>query len=58
MKGTMGECPDWYSLFVAADRCHCPPWELLKQSVFWYNKALIATEAEAGAQKIMQDHGR
>lgn len=58
MDGRMGACPDWYPLFVAADRCHCPPWELLKQSTWWYDKALIAIEAEAGAQKIKQQHGR
>lgn len=58
MDGRMGECPDWYPLFVAADRCHCPPWELLQQSVWWHDKALIAVEAENGAQRIKQEHGR
>lgn len=51
-------CPAWYPLFVAANYLHVPPWELLDQSVYWRDKALIAQAAEAGARKILQQHGR
>lgn len=53
MEGKMGAVPDWYPLFIAADRCHCPPWELLKQSVWWRDKALIANTAENEAREII-----
>lgn len=53
MDGKMGSYPDCYPLFIAADRCHCPPWELLKQSVYWRDKALIISTAEHEAQEII-----
>jgi hypothetical protein len=48
----MARCPEWYPLFVAADRCHCPPWALLEQSIWWRDKALIAAQAEYEAQEF------
>jgi hypothetical protein len=38
----------------AADRLHCPPWELLERGAFWTEWALIAAEAEAEAQRQLQ----
>jgi hypothetical protein len=49
-------CPDWYPLFVAAKYCNCPPWELLGQSIYWKDKALIAFTAENEARKILEAH--
>jgi hypothetical protein len=46
-----GECPEWYPLFIAADRCHCPPWELIKAGIWWQDKALIANSAENYARE-------
>jgi hypothetical protein len=46
-----GECPEWYPLFIAADRCHCPPWELIKAGIWWHDKALIASSAENYARE-------
>jgi hypothetical protein len=54
-KGLAGACPDWYPVFVAADVCHCAPWELLAQSVYWRDKALIKNAAESNAAKILRD---
>lgn len=46
MDGLMGHCPDWYYLLRAADRLHCPPWQLLEQSVYWQDIAIKAISAE------------
>ena len=46
-------CPDWYPLFRAARYLNVAPWELLQQSVWWRDKALIAQSAEQQTQEIM-----
>lgn len=33
----------------AADRFHCPPWEILERGRVWVEMALAATSAENGA---------
>jgi len=48
-------CPDYYWLFVAADRCHAKPWEMLEIPVFWRDKALIVATAEAQAQETIRN---
>lgn len=48
----MGRMPDYYPLFIAADRCHCSPWELLTQATYWRDKALIVNTAENQAQEF------
>jgi hypothetical protein len=48
--------PEWYPLFKAAEYCHCPPWELLGQSVWWKDKALIALSAENKAAELRQKY--
>jgi hypothetical protein len=52
----MESAPDWYALFVAADRCHTTPWDMLERASFWRDKALIASQAERQAQKIIDEH--
>jgi len=46
-------CPDWYAVMQAAKYLNVAPWELVDQSVYWRDKALIAMSAEAQAQKIL-----
>lgn len=48
--------PDWYPVFAAAETLHCPPWELLEQSVYWRDKALIKRKAEAQARAELEKH--
>jgi hypothetical protein len=54
MGGKMGACPDWYYLMKAAKYLGVAPWELLGQSVWWIDKALIAISAEIEAQEIIR----
>jgi hypothetical protein len=54
--GQVGFCPEWYPLFRAANYCHISPMQMLKESIWWKDKALIALNAEAGAQKIIDHH--
>jgi hypothetical protein len=42
-------------LFQAAKYIGCKPWELIEQSVYWQDKAIIAMTAEAQAQEILRD---
>lgn len=57
-KGVMGKCPDWYEWFLAADRCHCKPWELTEQPLFWKEKALTALRVEAHVRNALEQRGR
>lgn len=47
-------CPDWYALIQSAKYLNVAPWDLLDQSVWWRDKALIAMSAEQSAQEIKQ----
>jgi len=51
----MGECPEWYSLYQAARYMNVPPYELVKQSVWWRDKAVLAINAEAQAQETIDN---
>jgi hypothetical protein len=51
----LARCPDWYPVFKAAQFCNCKPWELVKESVFWKDKALKALTAEAEAQEFLSN---
>jgi hypothetical protein len=51
----MAECPDWYALIQAAKYLKVAPWKLLKQSVYWQDRALIAMSVEAEARKILEE---
>lgn len=58
MGGKVGYLPDWYAPILAADRLHCPPWELLEQSIYWQDIAMKARAAEVWAQGIIDAHGK
>lgn len=49
-------CPDWYVHIQAARYLKVPPWELVKQSVYWRDKALAAMSAEHEANEIINSH--
>lgn len=49
-------CPDWYGLIQAAKYLNVAPWQLLEQSVYWRDKAIIAMSAEHDAQDILNQH--
>jgi len=51
-KGLQGSMPDWYPSMQAAKYLNVPWWDLLEQSVWYRDKALIAMSAEAEAQNI------
>jgi len=54
MEGAVGSCPEYVPLFQAAKWMQVPPWELAKQCVWWEQKALVIMQAEANAQKIIE----
>jgi hypothetical protein len=57
-EGNMGHCPDWYVLMQAAKYLKVAPWDLMKQSIFWRDKALKAIAAETSAQKQIAERNR
>jgi hypothetical protein len=45
----IGEPPWWYPVLIAADRLHCPAWDLMEgpdHRWFWEQAALLARNAE------------
>jgi hypothetical protein len=50
-KGKLGEPPEDYTLFKAAQWMHIPPWVLLEQPLVWKLKALDYMSAEAEAEE-------
>jgi hypothetical protein len=57
MKGLMGEIPDWYPSMQAARYLGVPWWDLIKQSIWFQQKALKAMNAEGQARQILDDAG-
>jgi len=53
MKGKMGACPDDYALVQAAKYLGVAPWELMEQSIWWMDRALMFMTAEYEAQEIL-----
>jgi hypothetical protein len=56
--GAVGAIPDWYPYFVAAEECHCKPWELLgltEVSPKWKDWALIKRTAENQAREAIEE---
>lgn len=47
-------CPNWYGHIQAAKYLGVAPWDLLKQSVFWRDKAMLCMTAEHEAQEILK----
>ncbi len=58
MNGKMGACPDWYNTMKAAQYLGVAPWDLMEQSIWWQEKAIIAMNAEAEADEIRAQHRR
>jgi len=56
MGGKMGACPEDYSLVKAAQWLGVAPWELMEQSIWWRDRAIMFMNAEAEAQKILDAH--
>ncbi len=56
MGGKMGAVPEWYVYMQAAKYLGVAPWELMEQSVYWRNKAIIALSAENEAREIIRNH--
>jgi hypothetical protein len=48
----MGAYPDWYPVFQAAKYLNMSVPDLIKESIWYLDKALIAISAENGAQEI------
>lgn len=51
------ECPEWYPLIQSAKYLGVPPWELMEESLYWKERALVAMTAEAQAQEIINNKG-
>jgi hypothetical protein len=49
----MGHVPAGYALFKAAQFCNCAPWELLEQSVYWRDRAIVYLSAENQGREIL-----
>jgi hypothetical protein len=54
-EGFTGQCPEWYAHIQAAKYLGIDPEDLLKKSIYWRDKALVAMTAEAKAQKTLQE---
>ena len=52
----MGACPEDYTLVKAAQYLGVAPWELMEQSIWWRERAIMFMNAEAGAAKILEQH--
>jgi hypothetical protein len=48
-------CPDWYVVIAVAKYLGVAPWQLMEESVWWQDKAMVAMAAEAQAQKILNE---
>jgi hypothetical protein len=43
--------PEWWSLFDAAEKCNCKPWELLEMPLAWTSWALMKLRVEAEVER-------
>lgn len=51
----LAECYDWYTFLKAARWLGVAPWVLSEQSIYWREKAVIAMNAEAQAQEVINE---
>lgn len=58
MGGKMGKCPEDYNLFKAAQYLGVAPWELLEQSIWWQERAIMFMNTEAQAADFKAQQGR
>ena len=49
---------DWYVVIRAARYLRVPPWELLRQPIFWQNKALESEAIDAEVEDARADQAR
>lgn len=56
MDGKMGACPEDYNVVKAAQYLGVAPWELMKQSIWWRERAIKFMNAEMQAMKIKEQH--
>ena len=56
MNGRMGKCPEDYILVKAAQWLGVAPWDLMEQSIWWQERIIMFMNAEAEAQKIIDQH--
>jgi len=54
----MGKCPEDYNLFKVAQYLGVAPWELMEQSFWWQERAIMFMNAESAAAKILEQHRR
>jgi len=52
----MGACPEDYNVVKVAQWLGVAPWELMEQSIWWRDRAIMFMNAEAEAQKILDAH--
>jgi len=60
-RGRMEPVPWWVSLFYAADRLHCSPWELVEGETpraFWHRAAVMLTGCENDAREFFDRQQR
>jgi hypothetical protein len=55
--GLMGEYPFDYVVVKAAKYLGVAPWDLIKQPLFWRQRALMFMRAEASGRKQKEAHG-
>ena len=49
-------CPDWYIVMQVAKYLNVAPWDLLRESIWWTDHALMAMSAENSARKQLEQH--
>ncbi len=58
MEGRMGAIPDDYALGQAARYWNVAPWELMEQSIWWTERALMFMDEEYEAKQSIDQHNR
>ncbi len=56
-RGRREPIPWWVNVFYAADRCHCPPWEMVEGETpreFWMLAGQVLTGAENDAREQVE----
>jgi hypothetical protein len=56
MDGKMGACPEDYNVVQTARYLGVAPWELMQQSIWWQERAILFMNAETQAAKIKEQH--
>ncbi len=51
-------CPDFYGVVSSARYYNTTPWDMLEQSTYWQEIAVISSKGEASAQKVIAEHNK